>query len=131
MRDWASFPLRIGLGIVFVAHGLQKALGMFGGSGIDGFSQMLSGSGFPSASILAYIVAYIELIGGACLILGLFTRLAALLIAIVMIVAMWKIHFAKGLFLANGGFEYNLVIISACISLIIFGSGKLGITKKL
>ena len=45
MREWASLPLRIGLGIVFVAHGLQKTFGLFGGPGIDGFMAMLSGFG--------------------------------------------------------------------------------------
>ena len=46
MKNWATLPLRLGLGVMFIAHGLQKALGAFGGPGIEGFSKMLSARAF-------------------------------------------------------------------------------------
>jgi putative oxidoreductase len=131
MKNWATLPLRLGLGVVFMAHGAQKAFGMFDGPGISGFSKMLSGLGLTPTEPLAYIVAYIELLGGLCLILGLFTRVAASLIFTVMAVALLKVHLTRGFFLMNGGYEYVLVILAACLSLVISGPGAFGITKKI
>jgi putative oxidoreductase len=130
MRDWAALPLRLGLGIMFVLHGLQIAFGMFGGTGIEGFSQMLSSLGFSPATPLAYIVAYFELIGGILLILGLFTRVASIVLILVMLVAIIKVHLSNGFFAMSGGFEYNFIIICACASLLISGPGHLSIHKK-
>ena len=128
--DWAILILRLGLGIIFTAHGLQKVLGLFGGSGITGFSKMLGGLGFLPVLFWAYLAAYVELIAGLSVIAGLFVRTASFLLLVVMAVAVLKVHLKKGFFLANGGFEYNFVIICVCIALIILGSGKFGITSR-
>ena len=74
MSSWASLVLRLSLGIMFTAHGLQKAFGLFEGSGIEGFTSMLSGLGFTPAAFWAYLAAYLELIGGIFLILGILVR---------------------------------------------------------
>jgi putative oxidoreductase len=131
MKRWATIPLRLGLGIMFMAHGLQKAFGLFGGSGIQGFAQMLSGMGFSPAVFWAYVVAYVELLGGLFLIIGFLTRISALLLLITMLVAVIKLHLANGFFMTAGGFEYNFVIIAMCISLLLSGGGQLSINKKL
>ena len=121
----------IGLGVIFMTHGAQKALGLFGGSGIEGFVKMLTGLGLSPPEPLAYTVASIELLGGFFLILGLFTKVAASLLFAVMAAALLKVHLAKRFFLMNGGYEYNIVLIAACLSLVISGSGALGVTKRL
>jgi putative oxidoreductase len=131
MKDWASVPLRLGLGVVFLGHGLQKALGLFGGPGITGFAKMLAGMGFAPASFWAYVAAYVELLGGLFLILGIGVRISSALIFMLMVVATVKVHLAKGLFLSSGGFEYNLVILCVCLALLLSGPDKLCITKKL
>ena len=131
MKEWASLPLRIGLGAIFIAHGLQKVFGMFSGPGIQGFSKMLGNLGFAPAIFWAYLVAYIELIGGVFLILGILTRVTSGLLFIVMAVAVLKVHLEGGFFLSAGGFEYSLFLALVCLSLIISGGGKLSITKKL
>jgi len=130
MKDWAMIPLRFGIGIMFVMHGLQKAFGLMGGPGIDGFSGMLSKIGFAPATPLAYLVAYVELIGGIFLIFGLFTKIASLLLIIIMAVAIVKVHLANGFFASAGGFEYAFVILVALITLFLSGPGKFCITKK-
>ena len=130
MKDWASLPLRLALGAVFIAHGLQKAFGVLGGPGIEGFTKMLSGLGLTPAEPLAYAVACIELLGGLCLILGVFTRVASCLLFAVMAVAVLKVHLTKGFFLMDGGYEYNLVIMAACLALLIAGPGKLSASKN-
>lgn len=130
MIDWAIFVLRIGLGVMFMAHGLQKAFGLFGGPGISGFSGMLSGLGFSPALFWAYLAAYAELIGGLFLLLGIFTRGASSLLLIFIIVAAFKVHLSKGFFLASGGFEYTFIIASICIALILLGGGRFTLFKR-
>ena len=130
MKDWAALPIRLGLGMVFIAHGLQKAFGLFDGSGITGFAEMLKGLGFPLPGMLAYAVAYIEFIGGIFLVLGLFTRGTAFVLALVMLVAMAKVHLENGFFLSAGGYEYTLVIVCSLLSLLSWGGGNLSFDKK-
>ncbi len=130
MKDWAALPIRLGLGTVFIAHGLQKVFGLFDGAGVAGFSEMLQELGFPLSGMLAYAVAYIEFIGGIFLILGLFTQGTAFVLAIVMLVAMAKVHLEKGLFLSAGGYEYTLIIICSLLSLLCSGAGNLSFDKK-
>ncbi|MBN2482853.1 MAG: DoxX family protein [Candidatus Omnitrophica bacterium] len=130
MKEWAVFPIRLGLGTIFILHGLQKAFGMFDGPGIAGFTKMLTDLGFPMAGPLAFVVAYVEFIGGIFLILGLFTRLSALLLTGVMLIAMAKVHLIHGFFLADGGYEYVLVILMSLFTLLLFGGGNLSMDQK-
>ena len=127
MIDWGILILRLGIGIMFTAHGLQKAFGLFGGPGIKGFSQMLSGLGFAPAIYWAYLAAYTELLGGVFLIIGLYTRSSAAMLLVLIVIAAIKVHLAKGFFLSNGGFEYPFVIAAACLSLILLGPGQFSI----
>lgn len=127
--DLAILVLRVALGIMFAAHGLQKAFGLFGGPGIGGFSEMLSGLGFSQSVLWAYIAAYTELLGGTFLCLGVFTRGCAALLLVLMVVATRKVHFSKGFFLAQGGFEYPFIIAAVCVALILLGPGRFSIVK--
>jgi len=128
--DWASLILRIGLGVMFMAHGLQKVFGLFGGPGIKDFSQMLSGLGFVPAVFWANVAAYVELLGGLCLVLGFLVRSSAVLLFILILVATYKVHFTKGFFLSAGGFEYTFIISCALIALLLLGSGKFSISNR-
>jgi len=131
MKDYAALPLRLALGTVFIFHGLQKSFGLFGGPGIKGFSGMLSGLNIPFPEAMAVIVAYIELIGGILLVLGILTRISSLSLLVIMLVSMLKVHLIKGFSNMAGGYEYNLVLILVCLSLVISGSGKLSLGKKI
>jgi len=127
--DLAILILRVALGFMFAAHGLQKAFGLFGGPGIVGFSNMLSGVGFKPAILWAYIAAYTELIGGLFLVAGFLTRGSAALLLILIVVAAWKVHLSKGFFGSQGGFEYPFIIAAVCLALILLGPGKISLTK--
>lgn len=127
MLDWGILILRLGIGIMFAAHGLQKVFGLFGGPGINGFSRMLSDIGFAPAIFWAYLAAYTELLGGIFLILGLFNRSCAAMLLVLIVTAAVKMHLGKGFFLANGGFEYTFVIAAACLALVFLGSGNFNI----
>jgi len=131
MLDWGILVLRLGAGIMFVAHGLQMVYGFFGGPGINGFSKMLSGLGFAPAIFWSYVASYTVLIGGVFLILGVLTRISAALLLIFILTAAVKVHLDKGFFLANGGFEYTFVIAVACLALILLGAGKYNIFRAM
>ena len=127
MLDWGILVLRLGIGIMFLAHGLQMALGLFGGPGVKGFSGMLSSLGFVPALFWSYVASYTVLIGGLLLIIGVQTRPAAILLLIFILTAGIKVHLSKGFFLSNGGIEYTFVIAAACLSIILLGPGKFSI----
>ncbi len=115
--DISLLVLRLGIGIMFAAHGMQKAFGMFGGSGVQEFSKMLGGMGFPAPIMWAYLAAYVELLGGIALVLGVFPRLSScLLLILIVVAAVKKVHMKNGFFMMSGGFEYNFVIASVCLS---------------
>ena len=130
MLDLGILVLRLALGIMFVAHGLQMAFGLFGGSGVKGFSQMLSGLGFAPAMLWAYIASYTVLLGGLLVIFGVQTRLAAVLLLIFILTAGISVHLGKGFFLSNGGYEYTFIIAAICLALILLGPGKFNIFNK-
>ncbi|MFA5231967.1 MAG: DoxX family protein [Candidatus Omnitrophota bacterium] len=130
MLNWGILVLRLGIGIMFMAHGLQKSFGLFGGPGIKGFSGMLSGLGFVPAEFWAYVAAYTELVGGLFLIMGVQVRPAAALLLILIVTAAFKVHLGKGFFLSNGGFEYTFVIAATCLALILLGPGKFSVFNK-
>ena len=76
-QDLGLLLLRVGIGAIFIAHGLQKAFGWWGGGGIDGFKTALADAGYQHAGILTYVGAGAQIAVGVLLVLGLFTPLAA------------------------------------------------------
>ncbi len=125
----ASLVLRIGLGVMFVAHGLQMAFGLFEGPGVEKFSSTLPNMlGLPQI-LWSYIASYSCLVGGSCLILGVFTRIATIPLIIFTIMAVKLVHWKNGFFISTGGWEYNFIILCALIALSILGGGKFSVTK--
>lgn len=117
--------VRIIVGIVFLVHGSQK-LFVFGIHGVvGGFAQM----GVPLPSISAPVVAFVEFLGGIALILGIFTRIAAILLAIDMCGAILFVHGKNGFFLPMG-FEYPLTLLVANIAIAIGGPGEYAVESR-
>lgn len=136
MRAYGPTLLRLALGIVFLAHGLQKLLGIWGGPGITGTIHMVQGLGLGYAYPLATALIVAEVAGGALLILGWGTLWVALALLVDMGIAVWKVHYPHGFFLnwslAPGhghGVEYNLVLIGALLSLLLTGPGALSVDE--
>jgi putative oxidoreductase len=119
--------LRLTLAVVMFPHGAQKAFGWFGGHGFKGTVQYFVKSGIPAP--LAFLAIMAELLGPIGLVLGLLTRLAALGIAAVMLVAIFLVHRPHGFFMnwfgnqQGEGFEYHLLALGLAIALIISGGG--------
>jgi putative oxidoreductase len=132
---FAPVALRIPIGITFIAHGAQKLFGAFGGYGLEGTGQWMASIGLEPGYFMALMAGSAEFFGGLFILLGLLTRPAALVLALTMLVAIFSVHFANGLFMANNGYEFGLALLAASVSLVFSGAGKLAldslIAKKL
>lgn len=127
---WAALPARLALGIIFLVHGSQKLYGGFGGHGIAGTAQFFGQLGVQPPLLWAWIVALVEFIGGAAVIVGLLTRPASLGLAAVMVVAIVTVHWPNGFVLGQGpamGYEYNIALLGLSLSLFIGGGGAASI----
>jgi len=112
--------LRVVVGIIFVMHGSQKVF-TFGHAGVtDGFTHM----GIPLPSVAAFVVMWVEFLGGIAVILGLFTRPVAVLLMCDMIGAIVFVHAQNGFFLPTG-YEFALLLGTSALALALGGGGTL------
>ena len=116
-RDYSLFVLRLFVGAVFITHGSLKLFG-----GLKGFAGFLQQAGVPSPDLMAPFVAGVEFLGGVAILLGLGTRVAALLLTCVMIVAMLTVTLKIGF---AGGYDLNLALLGGLLALLLAGPGKL------
>ncbi len=130
-QSWGPFPIRLALGIIFMAHGSQKLFGWFGGGGLHGTAKSFADLGIKPELVWAVVVAIVEFFGGLAVICGLLTFWAASFLAITMIVAIIKVHWPNGFFLAKKGYEYNLILLASSVSLMITGPGRLALDRLL
>ncbi len=126
-QGWGLTVLRVIVGTVFLVHGLQK-LFVFG---FSGFAGNLEGMGVPLPLLFSIIVTLVELLGGLALILGLFTRLAAVLLAVDMLVAILTVHLPNGFFMMSNGYEFALTLLAAGVALALSGAGEASLDKAL
>ncbi len=129
--DFGLFILRLVVGFTLAAHGAQKLFAWFGGYGPDGTGQFLETLGFHPGRRHAVMAGLTEFGGGVLLALGLLTPLGAALIASVMLVATMTVHLRSGFFSTSGGYEYNLVLAVAAVSVAFTGPGTLSIDALL
>jgi putative oxidoreductase len=129
---WFTLPIRLGLAAVMIAHGAQKVLGSFNGPGFKTFIAGTTPFGFMRPAWLWLAAAALtELVGGVLVGLGFLTRVAAFLIACVMLTAIIGVHWGGGFFAANRGYEYPLTLLAMAVALLIAGGGQASIDKGL
>ncbi|WP_193043499.1 DoxX family protein [Mycolicibacterium baixiangningiae] len=128
-QDLGLMLLRVGLGVLLVGHGLQKAFGWWGGPGLGGFQDSLAEIGYQHADILTYVGAAAQIGAGVLLVLGLFTPVAAgialayLINALLAGVAGQSEGFP---FFLPGGFEFQVTLIVIAAAIILTGPGRYG-----
>jgi putative oxidoreductase len=115
---------RTAIGGLFVGHGTQKLFGWFGGPGLEGTGQMMDQLELRPAKRNALASGLSETAGGALLILGAATPVAAAILNGSMFTAIRKVHLDKGPWNTKGGYEYNLVLIAALTALVETGPGR-------
>lgn len=120
-KSFGPFLLRLLLAAVFFLHGSQKAFGWFGGDGwtmtIETWSDP---AGLNISPWLAGAAIITELLASLALFLGLFTRLAALGVVVVMAAAIYFVHSDLGL--ASVEYPFSLMVVA--ISLVFMGGGR-------
>jgi len=130
-QDLGLLLLRLALGAVFIAHGLQKAFGWWGGSGLDGFKTTLSEAGYQHAGVLTYVGAGTQIAAGALLVLGLFTPVAAaaalgFLVNSALVVFETQRKDGAVVIFGTAGAEYLLVLSILAAAVILCGPGRYG-----
>jgi putative oxidoreductase len=123
--------LRIVVGIIFAAHGSQKLFGLFGGYGLAGTAQWMESIGLTPGYVMATLAGGTEFFAGLALIIGLLVRPAALGLAFLSLVAIFSVHIANGLFMANNGYEFALALLAGSIAVLIEGAGKLSVDRAI
>ena len=128
--DFGLVLLRFAVGGVFFAHGMQHVFGMWGGSGIGALTSTVAGFGFRSPGILAWVLAATELVGGAGVVLGLLTPLAASGLLALMVNAV-LLKAGNGFFIAGppgaGAVELEVVLGLAAAAIVLTGPGRIAL----
>jgi putative oxidoreductase len=134
--DWIQTIARVTLGVIFFAHGSQKLLGWFEGPGLkETMRAMHEFLGLPV--LLAFAAIAAEFFGGAALIVGLLSRVAAVGISVIMVSAILMVHGRHGLFLnwfgdrKGHGYEYHLLALALAAAVIVRGSGAVSLDRLL
>ncbi|HEX5210554.1 MAG TPA: DoxX family protein [Pseudolabrys sp.] len=126
MLPIAATLVRIVVGIMFVMH----VMGKFH-NGADAVAGYMGKNGLHPGAFFAYAAMALESIGGACLIIGLFTRFFAAALAIEMLIALLVVHLPKGYAAGGGGFEYVLLIGIVCFTIAMRGGGPYSVDAKI
>ena len=130
---WAPLPLRLVIGFAFIYHGWPK---LFTSAGHSGFVANLQGIGVPAPELAAWALGAVEVLGGLALLVGAFTTVAAGLLVIHQLFALFKVHLGAGFsfvhvtgMTASGplfglpGYEVNLLFIAGLLTLLLGGPG--------
>lgn len=138
-RGWALLPLRLMIGFGFAAHGHAKL-----SRGPETFAVILASVGVPQPHLMAWVTSLLEFIGGISLMAGAFVLPLSLPLAVVMLTAMFSVHFQYGFssirliaVTASGakfgpiGYELNLLYIVGLLTLAMGGSGELSVDRYL
>jgi len=127
---------RVILATIFFAHGSQKMFGLFGGRGVSGTIEIFQQTmGIPAPLTILAMTA--EVFGAAGLFLGLFSRIAALGVLVVMLVAPFANHLYPHFFMnwtgrqAGEGFEYHLLAIALIVTVLVRGGGALSLDRSI
>ncbi|MEP6843501.1 MAG: DoxX family protein [Pseudolysinimonas sp.] len=119
--------LRGVIGSVFIAHGLQKLTGEFGGSGLEGTEKMMAATRMYPVRRNALAVALGETLAGASILLGAATPLGAFAAISTMATAAQKAHLKNGFFNSNRGYEFNLTLAAGAAAIAIDGPGPISV----
>jgi putative oxidoreductase len=123
--------LRLIVGGYFVGHGTQKLFGWFGGYGPDGTGQFFESLGLRPGKRHALAAGTAEAGGGALLIAGAATPIAASALTATMLTAINRVHLKNGPWVTDQGYEYNLVLIAAALALTETGPGSPSIDEAI
>jgi putative oxidoreductase len=117
--------MRFATGAILVPHGVQKILN----TPISKFAPNIAAKGLPFAEALAYLTYFAESVAAACLAIGLFTRIAAAIVGIEMLVIVFLFQWQFGYFWTVRGYEFALLWVLLCIAIFFKGGGRYSIDR--
>ncbi|MGH9480557.1 MAG: DoxX family protein [Terriglobales bacterium] len=123
MRPLGLTLLRLGLGVTFLYHGMTKL------SALGQWQQNFIHMGFPG--YFAYVAGTLEAVGGALLVLGLFTRIAGLLLAGELLIALIRVHLPGGPLWQVGRFELPMLLSGTSFLYFCYGAGPISLDRML
>jgi len=129
--DWGLLIVRVVAGLIFAAHGAQKAFGWWSGPGLTGWQASLERMGIRPARPWALLSAGTELLGGLALALGFLTPLATALLAGLSIVIIGRVHLPHGLWNKDGGIEFPLTLAAIVAAVLLVGPGAASLDRLL
>ncbi len=118
LHDITHWGIRAALGSIFLVHSLKK----FDPSWQDWLIQI----GLPPEMQLP--IALAEFIGGIMLLVGVLTRITASIFSVIVLGAIFHIRWENGFFVSEGGWEWDLVMLAALLSIIVAGPGRVSIS---
>lgn len=130
MLPLAATLVRVIVGIMFLMHVSLKF--KFGAAAVA--ANIMAKNGVEPALLATYVVMFLELVGGGCLIIGLFTRFFAAALGIEMLVALLSVHLKNGYYYgppSNGGYEYVLLIGAVLLVTAIRGGGPYSVDRMI
>lgn len=123
----AALVLRVAVGTVLIAHGLQKLRG-----GVSGFAGVVESVGAPFPTLTAYVVVAIEVLGGSLLLVGLLTRVWSTLAALFMVFTTLLVKLDSGLIAPQGqgsGAELDILILAGALAITLMGPGTVSLDR--
>lgn len=115
LKPLAQLVLRLALAIIFIYHGYPKLF-----TERTQFYAAFPKMGFPW--YFALIAGVLEFFGGCLLLVGIYTRIVAMLLTGEMVIVLWRVHMARGL-LAVGNYEFPLMLAVGAFTLLTIGPG--------
>lgn len=136
---WAPLPIRLIVGYGFMEHGLAKAM-----RGLDAFPSLLHAMGVPAPYMMGVLTIVVEILGGFCVLIGALVPLASVPMAIVLLTAMFTVHWQYGFSsiklqaitptgaqFGPPGFETDLLYLAGLATLVLGGSGPFSLDRHL
>jgi putative oxidoreductase len=124
LHDWGMVPIRFVVGLVFLMHGGQK-LFVFG---LAGVADMLQKLGFVAPTAFAVVLIAAEVVGSLAILLGVFSRIAGLGLAVEMAIAIYVARLGGGFFTPYG-YEFELTLLGACLTIAAIGPGPVSLER--
>jgi putative oxidoreductase len=136
---WAPVPLRLIIGFGFIEHGYSKLV-----HGPETFASILHALGVPAPHLMAWLTILTELLGGFAVLLGAFVPLVSVPMALVLLVAMFSVHWQYGFSsikilaitpagakFGPPGYECDLLYLACLVALVLAGPGPFSIDESL
>jgi len=118
LHDITHWGIRAAMGTIFIIHSLKKF--------DPNFQEWLITIGVPPE--LQLPIALAEFIGGVLLVVGVLTRVAASIFAVILLGAIFHIRWENGFFISDGGWEWDLIMLAAVLTIIVAGPGRVSIS---